>query len=115
LLLDAPAYRGLGTRRIALFRSGEPGLGISACRYLVQRKIALTGLDNWGIDSLSGEDPKRMCDCHIEMQTRHGIWAIENLQFVALLQDKQYEFLFAWAALPMKGATGSPANPIAIW
>lgn len=102
-------------RRIALFRPGEPGLGLSACRYLVQRKIALVGSDNWGIDSLPGEDTKRLYDCHREMQTRHGIWAIENLQFVALLEEKQYEFLFTWAALPMKGATGSPANPIAIW
>ena len=102
-------------KRIAIFRPGEPGLGISACRYLVQRKIALTGSDNWGIDSLPGEDPKRLYDCHAEMQTRHGIWAIENLQFVTLLSEKQYEFLFTWAALPMKGATGSPANPVAIW
>lgn len=102
-------------KRIAQFKPGEPGLGLSACRYLVERKIVLVGSDNWGIDSIPGEDPKRPFDCHIEMQTRHGIWAIENLQFVDLMAEGQDEFLFVWSALPMKGATGSPANPIAMW
>jgi len=118
-LWDPVSWDGLPAeeraKRIAIFRPGEPGLGISACRYLVERKIVLVGLDNWGIDSLPGEDPKRLYDCHAEMQTRHGIWGIENLQFVQLLAEKQYEFLFTWAALPMRGATGSPANPVAIW
>lgn len=29
--------------------------------------------------------------------------------------DKAYEFLFAWSPLKIKGATGSPGNPIAIY
>jgi hypothetical protein len=29
--------------------------------------------------------------------------------------DKAYEFLFVWSPLKMKGATGSPGNPMAIY
>ncbi len=29
--------------------------------------------------------------------------------------DKAYKFLFAWSPLKIKGGTGSPGNPIAIY
>jgi hypothetical protein len=31
-----------------------------------------------------------------------------------LAADKVYEFAFVFAPLPLKGATGSPGNPVAI-
>jgi hypothetical protein len=49
------------------------------------------------------------------MQTRHGIWNIENLDFSPLLEDGVYEFMYVWAPLKMVGATGSPGNPIALY
>jgi kynurenine formamidase len=54
-------------------------------------------------------------ECHIKMMTRSGIWNIENLDLSQLVADKAYEFLFAWSPLKMKGATGSPGNPIAMY
>jgi kynurenine formamidase len=47
--------------------------------------------------------------CHTELQTRHRIWNIENLDFEPLLADGS-EFLFVWAPLKIVGATGSPGN-----
>ena len=32
-----------------------------------------------------------------------------------LVADKAYEFLFVWSPLKMKGATGSPGNPMALY
>jgi hypothetical protein len=29
--------------------------------------------------------------------------------------SKAYEFLFVWSPLKMKGATGSPGNPVALY
>ena len=29
--------------------------------------------------------------------------------------DKAYEFFFAWAPLKIKGGTGSPGNPVAVY
>jgi kynurenine formamidase len=105
-------------RRVALFNSGEPGFGISACEYLASRKIALTGADTWATEAVGlgggGERPQPF-ECHIKLQTKRGIWNIENLDLSQLVADKAYEFLFVWAPLKMKGATGSPGNPIALY
>ena len=34
-------------KRVAQFNAGEPGFGISACEYLAERKVILTGADTW--------------------------------------------------------------------
>lgn len=105
-------------RRIAAFNAGEPGFGISACEYLAERRIILTGADNWGTEAVGkgfgGETPQPF-ECHAKLQTKRGIWNIENLDLSQLVADKAYEFLFVWAPLKMKGATGSPGNPMALY
>lgn len=98
-----------------LFNTGEPGPGITACRYLSEQKIAMVGSDTWGTEAIPGEDPNRPFDCHIEWMVKHGITNIENLDVSELLKDQVYEFMFVFAPLKMKGATGSPGNPIAIY
>ncbi len=47
--------------------------------------------------------------------TKRGIFNLENLDFSQLIADQAYEFLFVWSPLKMKGATGSPGNPIALY
>jgi len=100
----------------AKFTSGEPGYGISACQYMAERKIILTGGDTSANDAQPmGEQEGFAVPCHTEMQPRRGIWNIENLDFEPLLKDKVYEFLFVWAPLKAIGATGSPGNPVALY
>jgi kynurenine formamidase len=105
-------------RRVALFNSGEPGFGISACEYLAERKIILTGADTWAVEAVgkdgAGETPQPF-ECHIKMQTKRGIWNLENMDLTQLVADRAYEFLFVWSPLKMKGATGSPGNPVALY
>lgn len=105
--------------RTARFNSGEPGFGISACEYLASRKIILTGGDNWGTEAVAagtftGENDQPF-ECHIKLITKRGIWNIENLDLTQLVEDGVSEFLFVWSPLKMKGATGSPGNPIALY
>jgi len=105
-------------KRIAAFNAGEPGFGISACEYLASRKIALTGADTWGTDAVGpgfGGEGEQPFECHIKLQTKRGIWNLENLDLTQLVADKAYEFLFVWSPLKIKGATGSPGNPVAIY
>jgi len=105
-------------KRIAQFNSGEPGFGTSACEYLASRKIALTGADTWAVEAVGagfGGETEQPFECHIKLQTKRGIWNIENLDLSQLVADKAYEFLFVWSPLKMKGATGSPGNPMAIY
>jgi len=104
-------------KRRAEFVSGEPGFGASACEYMATRKIILTGGDTSANDAQpAGEQGEDFAvPCHTEMQTRRGIWNIENLEFTQLLKDKVYEFAFVWAPLKMVGGTGSPGNPVALY
>jgi hypothetical protein len=72
----------------------------------------------WGPDDKAGSANRRTAASvlkAIKLQTKRGIWNIENLDLGQLVADKAYEFLFAWSPLKMKGATGSPGNPIAIY
>lgn len=103
------------SKRVAAFNAGEPGFGGAACEYLAERKIILTGADTWATEAVPGENAKRPFECHVQLQTRRGIWNLENMDLSQLVADKAYEFLFAWAPLKMKGATGSPGNPIALY
>ncbi len=100
--------------RIAKFNSGEPGFGISACEYLATRKIILWGADTWASEAVPGEGSQPF-ECHIKMMTKRGIWNLENLDLSKLIADGVNEFLFVWSPLKMKGATGSPGNPIALY
>ncbi len=105
-------------KRIAEFNAGSPGFGISGCEYLASRKIILWGGDTWGTEAVGpgfAGETEQPFECHIKMMTRSGIWNIENLDLSQLVADKAYEFMFTWSPLKMKGATGSPGNPIAIY
>jgi len=69
---------------------GEPGFGISACEYLAARDIALTMCDTSACDAQpSGEQgPDFAVPCHTEMQTRRGIWNLENVDTKSLVDKK---------------------------
>ena len=106
------------TRRVGLFNAGEPGFGISACEYLAERKIILTGADTWAVEAVgkgAGGETAQPFECHIKLQTKRGIWNLENMDLSQLVADRAYEFLFVWSPLKMKGATGSPGNPVALY
>jgi len=105
-------------RRIAAFNAGEPGFGLSACNYLAERKIILWGGDTWATEAVGpgfGGENEQGFECHIKMMTKRGIWNLENLDFSQLLADNVSEFLFVWSPLKMKGGTGSPGNPVALY
>jgi kynurenine formamidase len=105
-------------KRIAQFNAGEPGFGISACDYLASRKIILWGSDTWGSEAAGtdfGGESAQPFECHMKMMTKRGLWNIENLDLSQLVADKAYEFLFVWSPLKIKGATGSPGNPVALY
>jgi len=100
-----------------LFNEGEPGFGISACEYMASRDIALTMCDASACDAQpSGEQgPDFSVPCHSEMQTRRGIWNLENVDTKSLVDAKVLEGAFIWAPLRIIGATGSPGNPMVLY
>jgi kynurenine formamidase len=98
----------------AAYAAGEPGIGMEAARWLCARKIVLVGTDTWATEAVPPEDPERPFPVHQILLVRHGIYNLENLDLEELARDKVYEFAFIFAPLRLKGATGSPGNPIAV-
>jgi len=100
-----------------VWAKGEPGFGASACEYMASRDIALMMGDTSANDAQPfGESGDQdAVPCHINMQTRRGIWNLENVDTKSLVDAKIYEGAFIWAPLKMIGATGSPGNPVVLY
>jgi len=96
------------------YGSGEPGIGLEAARWLIAQDVAMVGADNWGIEVDPPANKDRPIEVHQWMITKNGIYFMENLDLEGLAADKVYEFAFIFAPLRLKGATGSPGNPIAV-
>jgi kynurenine formamidase len=98
----------------AAYAAGEPGIGMGAARWLSDRKVVLVGTDTWATEAVPHEDPDRPFQVHQWLLVRHGIYNLENLDLDGLSSSGVSEFAFVFAPLRLKGATGSPGNPIAV-
>jgi len=96
------------------YGAGEPGIGMDAARWLTERKVSLIGADTWAIEAVPHEDPSRPYPVHQWDLTRNGVFHLENLDLTQLAADGVTEFAFIFSPLRLKGATGSPGNPIAV-
>lgn len=92
----------------------EPGPGITAIKWLAEKKIVLTAADNFSMEAVPGENPSRGGEGHQWLVNRHGIYNLENLDLSGLAADRVYEFAFMFAPMKLRGATGAPGNPIAV-
>ena len=98
----------------AKFNSGTPGLTIEAGDWVVERKVVLVGTDNWAVEAIPNPDPNWFAPNHQKFLVENGIYIMENLDFSRLIAASVYEFAFVFSAIPLKGATGSPARPFAV-
>ncbi len=96
------------------YGASNPGPGVTAIKWLIERRIVMTGGDTPSVEAVPGEDPNRPFEGHQWLMNRNGIYNLENLDLEALAADRVYEFAFVFAPLRLKGATGSPGNPIAV-
>jgi kynurenine formamidase len=96
------------------YNAGEPGIGMEAAQWLADRKITLVGSDTWATEVVPFEKEDRVHEIHQLLLVRHGIYNLENLDLDELARERVYEFAFIFAPLRLKGATGSPGNPIAV-
>jgi len=96
------------------YAAGEPGIGLAAAKYLTDRKVVLIGTDNWAIEAVPHERADLSFPVHQWDLTKNGVYHIENLDLEQLAADGVREFCFVFSPLRLKGATGSPGNPIAV-
>ncbi len=92
----------------------EPGIGLEAGKYLVDQQIVIAGADTWAIEVVPNPNESLSFPVHQLFLPKNGIYNLENLITENLVRDKAYEFAFVFSPLRLKGATGSPGNPIAI-
>jgi len=96
------------------FGASSPGIGVPAGEWLVSKEVVVVGSDNWGVEAFPNPDPALTAPVHQLMLAKNGIYLHENLATEDLARDGVYEFAYVFAPLRLKGATGSPGNPIAI-
>ena len=95
--------------------AGEPGLDLGGARWLTQRDVTAIGADTMAVEVLPGtQHPKVMMPVHQHCLAEQGVYLIENLMLDDLARDKLGTFCFILLATKFKGATGSPATPIAM-
>jgi kynurenine formamidase len=96
------------------YGAGEPGIGLAAARFLTDRKVSLIGADTWAIEAVPHERADLSFPVHQWNLTKNGVYHLENLDLEQLAASGAHEFCFVFSPLRLKGATGSPGNPIAI-
>ncbi len=85
----------------------NPGLDISAAKYLASKKINLVGIDSPSIDL--GKD-KSFSIHHI--LSKNNILIVENLVNLNKIPSKEFNFIIL--PLKLKDATGSPVRAVAL-
>lgn len=98
----------------ARYTANAPGIGVGAAQYLVEREVVLVGADTWAVEVVPNPDASLAFPVHQLLLPRNGIYIFENLATEDLARDSAYEFAFFFAPLRLKGASGSPGNPLAI-
>jgi kynurenine formamidase len=98
----------------ATFGASSPGISVAAGEWLAGKEVVVVGSDNWGVEAFPSQDPNVSAPVHQLLLAKNGIYLHENLATEVLARDSVYEFAYVFAPLRLKGATGSPGNPIAI-
>jgi kynurenine formamidase len=107
-------WGALWIRDNARYTANAPGIGVPAAQYLAEREVVLVGSDTWAVEVVPNPDASLAFPVHQLFIPRNGIYIFENLATEELARDRVFEFAFFFAPLRLKGATGSPGNPLAI-
>jgi len=81
--------------------------GAELIAWIIAHKPSMIGSDS------NFDGPEALV--HTEVTMKNGIWNLENMDFAALEKENNYRFMFVFTPLRLKGATGSPGRPIAIF
>jgi kynurenine formamidase len=114
VVLIHTGWSSLWVKDNAKYGASEPGIGLAAAQFLVDAEVVVVGADTWGVEVMPNPDASLSAPVHQLLLARNGIYLHENLITADLARDNAYEFMYSFAPLRLKGATGSPGNPIAI-
>lgn len=92
----------------------EPGIDVAAALWLATSGVVLVGADNFAIEAMPFPEGS-IFPVHQRLIRDYGISLLEGAVLAQLAASGVTEFLFAAAALPLVGGTGSPITPMAIF
>lgn len=99
--------------------SGMAGLGARCIPWLHERRVAVLGCDGISDAIPSTDAPDWPVPLHQCCLVAMGVHLLDNLALAELssacASRSQYEFLFTVAPLRVRGGTGSPVNPVALF
>lgn len=107
-------WGGLWIEDNATFNSGAPGIGMAAAKWLVEKGVAIVGADTWPVEVVPSPGGLAF-PVHQELIPRNGIFIHENLATERLVEAGVSEFAYIYSPVPIKGATGSPGAPLAVY
>lgn len=114
VVLIHTGWGSLWTDDPAKYYGAGPGIGLEAAQALVDQKIVMVGSDNAGVEVVPNPDPALAFPVHQLLLAQNGIYLLESIITEELARDSAYAFAFIFAPLRLKGASGSPGNPIAV-
>jgi kynurenine formamidase len=94
--------------------SGVPGCGEEGAKHLASLEPSFVGGDTIAFEQLKPGAGHALLPAHRVLLVEHGISIIETLQLEELAAAGVHEFTFVLSTLPLVGATGSPARPLAV-
>ena len=77
--------------------------------------MAVVGADTWPVEVVPNPDPNLAFPVHQELIPKNGIFIHENIATERLIEAGVSEFAYIFSPLPVKGATGSPGAPLAVF
>jgi kynurenine formamidase len=114
VVLIHTGWAALWMKDNARYAASAPGIGVAAAQMLADAEVVVVGADTWGVEVMPNPDSSLSAPVHQLLLARNGIYLHENLITAELARDNVYEFMYMFAPLRLKGATGSPGNPIAV-
>jgi kynurenine formamidase len=98
----------------AKYLQGEPGIDLPGARWLIDQGITAIGADNMAVEVLPNPDKGLSLPVHQHCLADRGVYLIENLMLEEMARDRVHTACFILLATKFRGATGSPARPIAM-
>lgn len=95
-------------------RSGAPGPGEEAGRWLAERGVRLAGAETLAFEVINAGRGHAVLPVHRTLLVESGINIIEVLDLSRIAATGVHEFAFVAAPLKIQGGTGSPVRPIAL-
>jgi kynurenine formamidase len=92
----------------------EPGLDLEGAKFLAEAGAIVIGADNIALEQAPSPDPDNHHGVHTFLLAEAGVPIMENVDLEELSADEVFEFAFVGRAMPIRGATAAPMQPIAM-